>query len=152
MRRLQANGIPFVAVNLEPVFGSIDDYAAIVESAMQPKGPTPSGADALGLKVGECWGALWQEFEAPGGAVIAVATVPLRTEHLTGIVLSAAFLVEQELWKEFAAKVHMAAPNVLRAINPRHNPTQDTLNRLLKPFKLRLSLTPLTGKPRRTAA
>ena len=54
--------------------------------------------------------------------------------------------------KEFAAKVHMASPNVLRAINPRHNPTQDTLNRLLKPFKLRLSLAPLTSKPRRTAA
>ena len=35
----------------------------------------------------------------------AVATVPLRVEKLTGIVLSAAFLVEQELWKEFAAKV-----------------------------------------------
>jgi hypothetical protein len=35
----------------------------------------------------------------------AVATVPLRTEQLTGIVLSAAFLVEQELWKEFASKV-----------------------------------------------
>ena len=35
----------------------------------------------------------------------AVATLPLRTEQLTGIVLSAAFLVEQELWKEFAAKV-----------------------------------------------
>ncbi len=44
------------------------------------------------------------------------------------------------------------SPNVLRAINPRHNPTQDTLNRLLKPFKLRLSLAPLAGKPRRTAA
>jgi DNA-binding phage protein len=54
--------------------------------------------------------------------------------------------------KEFAAKVRMASPNVLRAINPRHNPTQDTLNRLLKPFRLRLSLAPLTGKPRRTAA
>ena len=54
--------------------------------------------------------------------------------------------------KEFAAKVRMASPNVLRAINPRHNPTQDTLNRLLKPFKLRLSLAPLTSKPRRTAA
>ena len=39
--------------------------------------------------------------------------------------------------KEFAAKVRMASPNVLRAINPRHNPTQDTLNRLLKPFRLR---------------
>jgi DNA-binding phage protein len=41
---------------------------------------------------------------------------------------------------------------VLRAINPRHNPTQETLNRLLKPFKLRLSLAPLAGTPRRTAA
>jgi len=54
--------------------------------------------------------------------------------------------------KEFAAKVRMASPNVLRAISPRHNPTQDTLNRLLKPFRLRLSLAPLTRKPRRTAA
>ena len=39
--------------------------------------------------------------------------------------------------KEFAAKVRMASPNVLRAINPRHNPTQDTLSRLLKPFRLK---------------
>lgn len=54
--------------------------------------------------------------------------------------------------KEFAAKVRMASPNVLRAINPRHNPTQDTLNRLLKPFKLRLSLAPLAGKTRPNAA
>lgn len=45
--------------------------------------------------------------------------------------------------KEFAAKVRMASPNVLRAINPRHNPTQDTLNRLLRPFKLRLTLAPI---------
>lgn len=45
----------------------------------------------------------------------------------------------------------MAGPNVPRAINPRHNPRPDTLNRLLKPFRLRLSLAPLTGK-RRTAA
>jgi DNA-binding phage protein len=54
--------------------------------------------------------------------------------------------------KEFAAKVRMASPNVLRAISPRHNPTQATLNRLLKPFRLRLSLAPLAGKPRRSAA
>jgi DNA-binding phage protein len=50
--------------------------------------------------------------------------------------------------KEFAAKVHMASPNVLRAINPAHNPTQDTLNRLLKPFRLRLSLAPIKGSTR----
>jgi DNA-binding phage protein len=42
--------------------------------------------------------------------------------------------------KEFAAKVRMASPNLLRTLNPHHNPTQDTLNRLLKPFRLKLSL------------
>ena len=31
----------------------------------------------------------------------AVASVPLTTEHLTGIVLSGAFLVERDLWSEF---------------------------------------------------
>ena len=36
--------------------------------------------------------------------------------------------------KEFANKVRMTTPNVLRAINPRHNPTQDALNRLLRLF------------------
>ena len=53
--------------------------------------------------------------------------------------------------KEFAASVSMASPNVVRAIDPRHNPTQSTLSRLLKPFRLRLSLAPL-AKPRRRSA
>lgn len=53
--------------------------------------------------------------------------------------------------KEFAGKIRMAGPNVLRAINPRHNPTQDTLNRLLKPFRLKLSLAPL-DEPKRSHA
>ncbi|MEX2180039.1 MAG: GvpL/GvpF family gas vesicle protein [Gemmatimonadaceae bacterium] len=35
----------------------------------------------------------------------AVSTVPLRTEELTGIVLSAACLVERELWPEFVNAV-----------------------------------------------
>ena len=35
----------------------------------------------------------------------AVAAMPLRLEQVTGLVLSAAFLVERELWKEFAAAV-----------------------------------------------
>lgn len=35
LARLQAQDTPFVAVNLEPVFGSIDDYAAIIEVAVQ---------------------------------------------------------------------------------------------------------------------
>jgi DNA-binding phage protein len=51
--------------------------------------------------------------------------------------------------KEFAAKVQMASPNLLRVLNPSHNPTQDTLNRLLKPFQLKLSLAPLSTRPKR---
>ncbi|MGD9904300.1 MAG: DNA-binding protein [Vicinamibacterales bacterium] len=47
--------------------------------------------------------------------------------------------------KEFATKVKMAGPNVLRAINPKHNPTQDTINRLLRPFRLKLSLARIEG-------
>ncbi len=54
--------------------------------------------------------------------------------------------------KEFAAKVRMADSNVVRSLNPRHNPTQDTLNRLLRPFRLRLSLAPISGQGRRDAA
>ena len=45
----------------------------------------------------------------------AVTTVPLRVEKVTGIVLSAAFLVEQDLWKEFASEVEeqgRRAPNL----------------------------------------
>jgi DNA-binding phage protein len=54
--------------------------------------------------------------------------------------------------KEFSAKIGIASSNVLRAIRPRHNPTQATLNRLLKPFKLKLSLAPLDDPKRRRAA
>ena len=35
----------------------------------------------------------------------AVAAVPLRLEQVTGLVLSAAFLVERDLWKEFVRAV-----------------------------------------------
>jgi hypothetical protein len=53
--------------------------------------------------------------------------------------------------KESAAKIRMASPNVLRAIHPRHNPTQETLNRVLGPFRLRLTLARL-DEPRRSDA
>ena len=40
----------------------------------------------------------------------AVAAVPLRLEHVTGLVLSASFLVERDLWKDF-----------LRAVEDQHD-------------------------------
>jgi probable addiction module antidote protein len=53
--------------------------------------------------------------------------------------------------KEFAAKIGMESPNLLRALNPRHNPTQATINRLLNPFDLKLSLATIK-KPKRAHA
>jgi DNA-binding phage protein len=54
--------------------------------------------------------------------------------------------------KEFSAKVRMASSNVSRAINSRHNPTQATLNRLLRPFRLRLALARIDAPKRKHAA
>ena len=53
--------------------------------------------------------------------------------------------------EEFAEQAKMAGPNVLRATNPRHNPTQATLIRLL-PLRLRLSLARLDGPGSRYVA
>lgn len=54
--------------------------------------------------------------------------------------------------KEFAELVGMPSPNVLRAINPKHNPTQETLERLLRPFGLRIGLADIKHRRRRSAA
>jgi probable addiction module antidote protein len=54
--------------------------------------------------------------------------------------------------KEFAEQIGMESPNLLRAINPRHNPTQATIDRILTPFGLRLSLAPIQKSKRRHAA
>jgi len=43
--------------------------------------------------------------------------------------------------KEFALKIGMAPSNLQRVIDPRHNPTQATLNRLLNSLGLRLYAT-----------
>ena len=54
--------------------------------------------------------------------------------------------------KEFAAGIGVASSNVLRAISPRHTPTHETINRLLKPFGLRLGLALLDDSPGKRAA
>ena len=54
--------------------------------------------------------------------------------------------------KEFSVLTGLASPNVLRAVNPRHNPTQETLNRLLKPLGLKLSLARIEAPRSKRAA
>ena len=53
--------------------------------------------------------------------------------------------------QEFAKKVKIASSNILRAIDRRHNPTQQTLNRLLKPFGLRLAVTDIESSGKMSA-
>jgi DNA-binding phage protein len=53
--------------------------------------------------------------------------------------------------KEFASKAKMLSPNVLRSIDGRHNPTQKTLEHLLRPLGLRLTVEP-TRRRRSSAA
>lgn len=54
--------------------------------------------------------------------------------------------------KEFAETIGMPSPNVLRAIHPKHNPTQETLERFLAPFGLRIGLAEAKPKRRKRAA
>ncbi len=44
--------------------------------------------------------------------------------------------------KEYAALVKLDQPAIQRAINPLHNPTKETLEKLLAPLKLSLSARP----------
>jgi len=54
--------------------------------------------------------------------------------------------------KEYAAMTGIASPNVLRAIRVGHNPTQATLDRMLRPFGLRLSVALIERERRKRAA
>ncbi len=54
--------------------------------------------------------------------------------------------------REFSKKAKMAESNILRAVHPKHNPTQETLNRLLKPFGLQLTVAEIASSTRRRAA
>lgn len=43
--------------------------------------------------------------------------------------------------KEFAAIANIPESNIVRAISPDHNPTHKTIAELLKPFRLKVSVT-----------
>lgn len=45
--------------------------------------------------------------------------------------------------KEFAKLVKMPSSNLVRTLGPKANPTQDTVNRLLRPFNLGITVVPL---------
>lgn len=70
--------------------------------------------------------------------------IPLRT--------ALAKVIRASGVKEFAERIGMPSPNLLRAIHSKHNPTQETLERLLKPFGLRIGLAQIKPRSRGRAA
>lgn len=80
MLKLRAAGHPFIAVNLEPVFGSIDDYAAIIDAAVQRLAAV-TGAPPL--VVGHSMGGLavraW--LRAAGGAARVHRVITIGSPH-----------------------------------------------------------------------
>jgi hypothetical protein len=89
-------------VALSDALAFVDDRAGARVHIVRGHG-SPSAADTgtdLASAAAECMRVLRRQ---------AVAGLPLRTEHLTGIVLSSAFLVERELWKDFTGAVRRVA-------------------------------------------
>jgi hypothetical protein len=89
-------------VALSDAIAYVEDRAGARVHIVRADG-SPAPADAgtdLAAAAADCMRALRRQ---------AVAGLPLRTEHLTGIVLSSAFLVERELWKDFAGAVRRLA-------------------------------------------
>ena len=80
MRQLRDNGVPFVAANLEPVFGSIDQYTPAidraVERAIQATGLAPLiVAHSMGGLAARAW------LRAPGNAERIHGVVTIGTPH-----------------------------------------------------------------------
>ena len=76
LERLHAQGVPCIAVDLEPVFGSIDDYAAIIDAAAarlfaatgQPIVVVAHSMGGLAVRA-------WLDAHAPGTLVHRVVTI-----------------------------------------------------------------------------
>jgi hypothetical protein len=89
-------------VALSDALAYIDDRAGARVHIVRADGShaAPDSGTDLAVAAAECMRALRRQ---------AVAGLPLRTEHLTGLVLSSAFLVERDAWKDFAGAVRRLA-------------------------------------------
>jgi hypothetical protein len=89
-------------VALSDALAYVDDRAGARVHIVRPDGShvvADAGTD-LAAAAADCMRILRRQ---------AVAGLPLRTEHLTGIVLSSAFLVERDAWADFAGAVRRVA-------------------------------------------
>lgn len=52
---------------------------------------------------------------------------------------------------EFAQRIGLPSSNLSRALDLRHNPTQETINKLLKPFGLVIGVRPIAVQVKKAA-
>lgn len=83
MRRLRERGHVFVALSLEPAFGSIDDYAAPIEAALQQLTrhtgrPPVVVAHSMGGLALRAW---WRQHGRPGGVERVQRVLTLGSPH-----------------------------------------------------------------------
>lgn len=84
MRRLRARGHAFVALSLEPAFGSIDDYAAPIEAALQRLTHSSGGrppvivAHSMGGLAVRAW---WRRHGRPGAEARVQRVLTLGSPH-----------------------------------------------------------------------
>ncbi len=86
LQRLTQQGTPFIAVNLEPVFGSIDDYVPVIESAVSrlqaaTGRPPVAVAHSMGGLALRRWWVEHSRSPSPGGASRIAHAVTLGTPH-----------------------------------------------------------------------
>jgi triacylglycerol lipase len=76
LRRFRKAGIPFIAVNLEPLFGSIDDYAPSIEAAVRElERATGLAPIIVAHSMGGLAARAWLAGAAPGKRVDRVVTI-----------------------------------------------------------------------------
>lgn len=81
MKQLQAQGIPYVSVNLEPIFGSIDDYAPIVDDAvMRATALTGRAPTLICHSMGGLAARAWMA-ATPGAALRVQNIITIGTPH-----------------------------------------------------------------------
>lgn len=89
-------------VALSDALAYVDDRAGARVHIVRADGShaAPDAGTDLATAAAECMRVLRRQ---------AVAGLPLRTEHLTGLVLSSAFLVDRDGWTDFSAAVRRLA-------------------------------------------
>ena len=128
LQRLQQDGIPFVAISLEPVFTSIDDYAPQVEQAVNE---LTAQTDVPPLLICHSMGGLaaraWLRAH-PGSELRVSHIVTIGTPHHgTGIVRGPSFAANATQMQKNSAWIHALVADE-RANNPVGGPpvTQDS--------------------------